>query len=139
MEEIIGKFWHRYITRLASSDYPQAAVRLQEIQGTLAILFRAFGGDPGLRLASAVERRHGARRKLLARVAGTDEKAAQGYMDESTLRLPREIAIFPQAPLNRDLYLWLVALAAAASILAKMSSGTSLGTATTLMLPQLRS
>lgn len=114
MEEIIGKFWHRYITRLASSDYPQAAIRLQEIQGTLAILFRAFGGDPGLRLASAVERRHGARRKLLARVAGTDEKVAQGYMDESTLRLPREIAIFSQAPLNRDLYLWLVALAAAA-------------------------
>ncbi len=33
--------------------------------------------------------------------------------DAETLQLPAELALFPQRTLNRDLYLWLIALAAA--------------------------
>ncbi|MGE5471246.1 MAG: VWA domain-containing protein [Bacteroidota bacterium] len=121
MEELIGKFWHRWVTRAAATDYPEAKLRLKEIERTLGIVFRALGGDPGLRVAPAIEHRHGARRRLMARIAGTDEKVAQARVDAATLRLPAEIAAFPEAALNRDLYLWLAALAASAN--GKASSG----------------
>jgi nitric oxide reductase NorD protein len=36
-------------------------------------------------------------------------KAAHAARDDETLRLPAEIALFPERSLNRDLYLWLIA------------------------------
>lgn len=113
MEEHIGLLWHRLITRAAQRHYPAAAVTFADIEKTAGLLFRAFGGDPGLRVTAAAATRHGARRHWLARVAGLGEKAALPCRDAETLQLPPELALFPQRELNRDLYLWLIALAAA--------------------------
>ncbi len=77
------------------------------------MFFRALGGDPGLRLAAATTDEHGARRSLLQRIAGADERIARARMDVSTLRLPPELDVLPERSLNRDLYLWLAAVAAA--------------------------
>lgn len=112
MEELVGKLWHNWITKAAGGIYPDAAVRLPEVEKTAGILFRAFGGDPGLKVAAAVSESHGARRRWLQRLAGSGEKAALAKRDAETLRLPPEIAAFPEKSLNRDLYLWLAALAA---------------------------
>ena len=112
MEEFIGKLWHNWVTKAAGGHYPAAAVKLAEVEKTAGILFRAFGGDPGLDVAAATFETHGARRRWLQRLAGSGEKIAQGRRDAETLRLPPEIAAFPDAALNRDLYLWLAALAA---------------------------
>lgn len=112
MEEFIGKLWHNWVTKAAGGHYPQAAVKLVEIEKTAGILFRAFGGDPGLKVAAATAEQHGARRRWLQRLAGSDEKVAQARRDAETLRLPPEIAAFPEKSLNRDLYLWLSAIAA---------------------------
>jgi nitric oxide reductase NorD protein len=113
MEEFIGGLWHRFITRAATRSYPQAVVRLADMERTAGILFRALGGDPGLRVAPAAEVEHGARRSWLARLAHTGEKAAHAARDDETLRLPDEITLFPERSLNRDLYLWLIAQGAA--------------------------
>ena len=113
MEEFIGGLWHRFITRAATRSYPQAAVRLADMERTAGILFRALGGDPGLRVAPAAETEHGARRGWLARIAHVGEKAAHAARDDETLRLPAEIALFPERSHNRDLYLWLIAQGAA--------------------------
>jgi len=112
MEEVVGKLWHRLITRAAGGHYPKAAVRLKEVERVASVFFRALGGDPGLRVAAATADVHGARRKLLQRIAGSDERIARARMDSATLRLPPQIDAFPDASLNRDLYLWLAALAA---------------------------
>ncbi|MBL8490570.1 MAG: nitric oxide reductase, partial [Rhodocyclaceae bacterium] len=112
MEEWVGGLWDRFITGRARRDHPEASVRLADLEKTLGVLFRALGGDPGLRVAAAAEARHGARRRFLSRLAGTDEKASRASLDLETLRLPPAIAVFPEAGLNRDLYLWLIALAA---------------------------
>lgn len=112
MEEFVGKLWHNWVTKAAAGHYPQAAVKLAEIEKTAGILFRAFGGDPGLKVAAATSEEHGARRRWLQRLAGSNEKVAQARRDAETLRLPPEIAAFPDKALNRDLYLWLAALAA---------------------------
>ena len=112
MEEWVGGFWDRFITTRARRDYPAAAVRLVDIEKLAGVVFRALGGDPGLRVAPAIEARHGATRRWLSRLAGTDEKSAQAALDGETLRLPPSLAWFPSRELNRDHYLWLIALAA---------------------------
>ena len=112
MEELVGKLWHTWATKAASGHYPEAAVTLKEIEKTAGILFRAFGGDPGLKVAAATTETHGARRRLMQRIAGSGDKVTLARLDAETLRLPPVIAVFPEKSLNRDLYLWLAALAA---------------------------
>ena len=115
MEEYIGGIWHRFITRAADHRYPEAAVQLSAMEKTAGILFRAFGGDAGLKVTHAADTAHGSRRTLLQRIAGSGEKTAHAAVDGETLRLPPEIAIFPERKHNRDLYLWLIALAASSA------------------------
>jgi nitric oxide reductase NorD protein len=112
MEEWVGGLWDRFITRMATKAYPAATVRLAEVEKTIGILFRGFGGDRGVRIVGADEIRHGARRRLIARIAGSGEKRALAGLDGETLRLPETLALFPDTATNRDLYLWLAALAA---------------------------
>lgn len=112
MEEYVGGLWDRFITRAAAEGHADAAVRLVDIERMMAVYFRALGGDPGVRLAPAAARRSGARRRWLARIAGTGERAEEASLGEAALRLPTQLALFPRRELNRDLYLWLAALAA---------------------------
>ncbi len=112
MEEWIGSLWDRWITKAASQQHPQAAVELKEMTRPLGIVFRALGGDPGLQVQQAVAEQHGARRRWLERLAGTGTRHTPASRDGSSLRLPASIALFADPSLNRDLYLWLAALAA---------------------------
>ncbi len=112
MEEWVGGLWHRFVTQTARRDYPAAAVHLAEIEKIAGVVFRALGGDAGLRVTPACEAKHGAQRRWLSRLAGSDDKSSHAARDAETLRLPPSIACFPQRDLNRDLYFWLIALAA---------------------------
>ncbi|MBT0961737.1 nitric oxide reductase activation protein NorD [Denitromonas iodatirespirans] len=113
MEEYVGDLWHKFITRSARRDYPDAIVHLEDIEKTAGVLFRALGGDPGLRVAAAAEVEHGARRRWLARIAHVEDRVAQATRDAETLNLPPSLSLFPERAANRDLYLWLIAQAAA--------------------------
>jgi nitric oxide reductase NorD protein len=112
MEEWVGSLWDRWITRAAATGFPAASVSLPQVEKTAGILFRAFGGDPGVRVGPAIVRRHEARRRWLARIAGTGERTALATLDRERLSLPPRIELFADPDLNRDLYLWLAALAA---------------------------
>ena len=112
MEEFVGALWDRIVKRAARRDYPESAVRLEGIENMLGVLFRALGGDAGLRVTAAALQRHGARRRFLERIAGSGERSPRAALDGLTLRLPEQIALFAQRDLNRDLYLWLIAAAA---------------------------
>jgi nitric oxide reductase NorD protein len=112
MEELVGQLWHRLITRAARSEHPEAAVTLQEVRRTIGVVFRALGGDGGLVVEASTPVAHGARRRWLARLAGSGREVTPGWRDARALRLPERIALFPQRALNRELYLWLAALAA---------------------------
>lgn len=112
MEEQVGTLWHRAITRLSQRRHPQAAVTLAEVAGGIGILFRALGGDGGLQVESTEASAHGARRGLLQRIAGLDDKAELAWRDARALGLPARFVRFPERSLNRDPYLWLAALAA---------------------------
>lgn len=114
MEEWVGGIWDRWITQTARRDHPHAAVQLKDIEKTLGVIFRALGGEPALRVAAAADSVHGARLRFLQRIAGANERTAHAALDMETLRLPPRIAAFPTPGLNRDLYVWLAALAAGA-------------------------
>jgi nitric oxide reductase NorD protein len=112
MEEHVGALWHRAITRLSERRHPFAAVTLEEVAAPIGIFFRALGGDGGLQVEAAEASAHGARRGFLQRLAGLDDKVELAWRDERSLRLPARIDLFPERALNRDLYIWLAALAA---------------------------
>ncbi|HHH38909.1 MAG TPA: VWA domain-containing protein [Sedimenticola sp.] len=111
MEEQVGLLWHRFITRAAETRHPDAAVTLAEMKRTVGVVFRALGGDGGLEVEAASATEHRGRRSLLQRIAGSGNKVDLAWRDENFLRLPAEIDCFPERALNRDLYLWLAALA----------------------------
>ena len=115
MEEYVGELWDRLITGAAEKRHAAVVVKLDDIAKSAAIFFRALGGDPGLGISAAPAVHHGARRRLLQRVAGSGEKVELSWRDGEVLRLPSQIDLFAEQALNRDLYFWLVALAAVAS------------------------
>ncbi|GAB4364153.1 MAG: VWA domain-containing protein [Methylohalobius crimeensis] len=114
MEEFVGIRWHRLITRFASQSHPAATVNLAEEQARLGMVFRALGGDPGLRVEAAPPRELRIRRRWLERIAGTGRRHALAWRDGQSIRVPERLAWFGEQALNRDLYLWLVALASRA-------------------------
>lgn len=112
-EETIGNLWHDMAHGMGSSAvFPDAAVTLTDVRPSLAMLFRALGGNAGVELGDApatlVLHRRSARRKLGAE----REKAFVASFDGERLRLPPFIAAFPEKSLNRAAYFWLVAMAA---------------------------
>jgi len=112
LEEKVGSWWHRFVTRHSEVHHPDAQVKLEEVQQLLGIWFRALGGDGALEVAGADATEMNVRRNLLQRVAGTHRRFHLAWLDENALRLPPSIDAFPERSLNRDLYLWLAALAA---------------------------
>ena len=111
MEEYVGQLWDRLITGAAERRSAGAAILLDDVAPSLAIYFRALGGDPGLTVAAAQATRHGSRRSFLQKVAGSGEKVALSWIDKDSLRLPAKIDVFGEKVLNRDLYFWLAAIA----------------------------
>lgn len=110
LEETVGRLWHRLVGDTASlPHHPQAAVTLTTMAPTLAVCFRGFGGEPGVRLVPARERAAGHRLNLRQRVGLGEERLAQALRTPDSLQLPATIALFPEPALNRDLYVWLAA------------------------------
>jgi len=111
MEESVGKLWHRLITRAARRDYPAAIIQLSDLQWRLAPWLRALACDPSLGIEAASRRSIEIRRSLTQRIAGTGKVWPLAWRDGGVVRLPSELAVFPDPELNTDLYRWLAALA----------------------------
>jgi len=112
MEEFVGSLWDRFITRTAYQGHPEARVALRDMERIAPVFFRALGGDAGLRLKAGTATAHGGKLGWLERIAGTGDKVELAWTDEGTLHLPAAIDLYPERAHNRELYLWLIALAA---------------------------
>ncbi len=116
LEETVGRFWHRLVGGTASwPRHPDSAVTLAEIGPMLSVCFRGFGGARGIRLAPAHGRSAGHRLNWRQRVGLGEERLAHPFRTADSLHLPPEIALFADAALNRDLYVWLAACMAASA------------------------
>ena len=114
-EEAVGALWDSFIDRSAVAEtFPQAAVGLVQIKGALGVLFRGLGGESGVEIKAGGEKLIHHRRSWRRRFASDAERIDTARFDGVRLFLPETIAAFPSAELNRNLYLWLAALAVAA-------------------------
>ena len=82
MEEWVGRQWHRFITRAADGRASHAPVRLEEMQRTIGLMFRAGGGGQGVRIAPAGTSRVGGARSLLQRIAGGNSNGFTPVQDD---------------------------------------------------------
>ncbi|MGP3697409.1 nitric oxide reductase activation protein NorD [Rhodobacter sp. NSM] len=112
-EETVGNLWHGYASRFAAvASNEGAAVALEAMRPSVAVLFRALGGAAGVEIgpSPATAARH---RRSLGSVVGETRILEQvASYDGERLRLPPVMDAFPSVELNRAAYLWLAALAA---------------------------
>ena len=96
--------------------YPDEAATLAQVQGQIAIMFRALGGEAGVQVAGAKSRKSGHR---LAGGSTSDLSTRASIIparDGATVFLPDRIALFPDRELNAMLYRWLAAWFATAPV-----------------------
>lgn len=110
MEEHVGQVWDKLITRFSDKSYKESVVTLLQVSKPLGIFFRALGGDNALRIVESTATQHYAKRNWKHRVAGTGKYVELSWQDEDTLHLPKQINVFPETDLNKDLYYWLAAI-----------------------------
>lgn len=112
-EETIGDLWHDMAHGFgAGVTYPQAAVTLAAVRPSLAVLFRALGGAPGVEISEAPATLVAHRRSVKRKLGAEREKHWLARFDGEQLQLPPVVAAFPETALNRACYFWLTALAA---------------------------
>ena len=117
-EETVGNLWHDLAHGMGGDAvFPEAAVNLSDVRASLAVLFRALGGNAGVELGEvpATLVRH--RRTLKRKIGAEREKEYAPRFDGERLRLPPQIAAFPDAKLNKACYFWLTALAASGQMI----------------------
>ena len=114
-EETVGNLWHDMARGIgADVSYPDAAIAFGAVRPSLAVLFRALGGAPGVELgeAPATLMRH--RRPFRRNLAAERDREWIASFDGERLALPPFIAAFSEPDLNRAAFFWLTALAATA-------------------------
>lgn len=112
MEEYVGQIWHKLVTRASIREYPEAEVELEQVKKELSLFFRALGGDGGLRITNSIDALNAEKRSFMQKIAGTAKTSEHAVRDDQTLQLPWTLAFFPEVRLNRNLYIWLAAMAA---------------------------
>ncbi|MGI9417630.1 MAG: nitric oxide reductase activation protein NorD [Geminicoccaceae bacterium] len=109
-EEKVGRFWHRLVGEVASIPrFEEHAIGFERIEGSLPVFFRALGGDPGLELVASTAHDSDHRLSFRQRIGMERERLDRAERHEERILLPPTIACYPDANLNRQLYLWLAA------------------------------
>ena len=117
LEETVGRAWHRLVGATASWPvHADEAATLADVQGQIAIMFRALGGEAGVQVAGAKSRKSGHRLGWRQRVGLGDESIEHPGRDGATVFLPDRIALFPDRVTNALLYRWLAAWFAVAPV-----------------------
>jgi nitric oxide reductase NorD protein len=110
LEETVGRAWHRLVGATASYPVHQKhAVLLSEMQGQIAVMFRALGGEAGVALAGGGARKSEHRLGWRQRIGLGEESLVHPGRDAATLFLPDGIALYPDRALNASLYRWIAA------------------------------
>ncbi|MGP3724031.1 nitric oxide reductase activation protein NorD [Cereibacter sphaeroides] len=112
-EETVGNLWHDYASRFAATrGHAGAAVPLEAMRPSVAVLFRALGGPSGVEIGASPATAALHRRSLGSVLGETRTFEQVARFDGERLRLPAVLDTFPSADMNRAAYLWLAALAA---------------------------
>tara|TARA_E500000318_G_scaffold51061_3_gene47801 strand:- start:1388 stop:3310 length:1923 start_codon:yes stop_codon:yes gene_type:complete len=112
-EETVGNLWHDWASRMAAPEgYEESAVPLEAMRSSLAVLFRALGGDGGVEIGASPATAVTHRRGVMRTIGDGQELEYLASFDGERLRVPPVMDAFPTPDLNRAAYLWLAAVAA---------------------------
>ena len=96
-EDFVGNLWHDWASRLAAPDRgaASAAVTLEEMHPSVALLFRALGGPAGAEIAASASTAADRRLSMGERLAGARPQEHRALFAGERLRLPRRSGPFP--------------------------------------------
>jgi len=112
LDEKVGEWWHRYVTKKASRQFATEAVFFNDHAKGLKLFFHLLGGEQGKALHITDKRSINTSRTLMERFSGTGKSFHLAWQDEKGIYLPAYLAYFPQQQHNEMHYYWLVALLA---------------------------
>lgn len=115
-EETVGRLWNRFVGERATlPHHAEAAVPFAAVSRSIGIVFRGLGGLASVEIKPAENEVSTHRLSWRQRLGRDDERVAGARFTGEALFLPAEIGLFPDADLNRALYLWLAGWAVAAA------------------------
>lgn len=110
MDEKVGKFWDKYLTKKVSRIHKKEEILFSDINKTLKLFYHLLGGDKGKELHITDKRSIKTSRTLLEKISGNGETFFLPWQDEKGLYLPASLGYFPLKTHNEMHYYWLVAL-----------------------------
>jgi len=110
MDEKVGKFWDKYVTKKASRLFDQHRVSFDDRAKSLKIFYHLLGGDKAKELHITDKRFVETSRTLLERFSGKGRSFFLAWQDEKALYFPETLAYFDDKKLNDMHYYWLCAM-----------------------------
>ena len=110
MDEKVGKFWDRYITKKASRLFNEEEILFNGISQKLNLFYHLLGGDKGKELHVTDKRSIKTSRTFLEKMSGTGKTFFLAWQDDKGIYLPASLAYFPHKLYNEMHYYWLIAM-----------------------------
>lgn len=110
MDEFVGKFWDKYLTKKASRLFKDEAVMCMDITKALKIFYHLLGGEKGKELHITDKRSIHTSQTLLEKFSGTGNTFFLAWQDEKGIYLPASLSYFPLKHYNEMHYYWLIAM-----------------------------
>jgi nitric oxide reductase NorD protein len=110
MDEKVGIFWDKYVTKKASRLYDSKQILFEDKAKSLKIFYHLLGGDKAKELHITDKRSIQTSRTLLERFSGAGRRFFLAWQDEKALYFPASLAYFDDKKLNDMHYYWLCAM-----------------------------
>ncbi len=110
MDEKVGKFWDRYLTKKASRLFESKQVFFEEKERSLKIFYHLLGGDKAKELHITDKRFIKTSRTILEKFSGKGRSFFLAWQDEKALYFPGALSYFDDKELNSMHYYWLCAM-----------------------------
>lgn len=112
MDEFIGKFWDKHLTKKVSRTHTKEQIFFTDKSKALKLFYHLLGGDKAKELHITDKRHIKTSRKLLEKLSGTGKTFFLSWQDEKGIYLPASLAFFPLEKHNEMHYFWLIAMLA---------------------------
>jgi len=112
MDQKVGQFWDRYVTKKASRFYEKSQISFEDKAKSLKIFYHLLGGDKAKELHITDKRFLKTSRTLLEKFSGKGKSFFLVWQDDKALYFPATLAFFEDKKLNDMHYYWLCAMLA---------------------------
>ncbi|MFK5882214.1 MAG: VWA domain-containing protein [Sulfurospirillum sp.] len=110
MDEKVGKFWDKYLTKKASRLFEHQEVLFEKKERSLKIFYHLLGGDKAKELHITDKRFIKTSRTILEKFSGKGRSFFLAWQDEKALYFPTALSYFDDKKLNDMHYYWLCAM-----------------------------